>query len=167
MTLRVSQMTLSLVRRMTRWAWRKEIDTCEGMLRLKELHLKDGAMEVEFEHSPELSQWIGLCFASMVVTSPNYTEMQFQMHPNWKGERKWITVTVQKHEGKTPHQMRQEAERELSRVKNLSEEFLDRIDWLSSQREIECQQKEAALAESYECLKECEALRSRIAELTK
>lgn len=107
----------SLIRRITRWAWQPEAEAYEGMLKLKELHVKDGGMEMQFEQSPELAQWIGTCFASMVVKSENYTEMQFQVSPKWKGERKWITVTVQKHEGKTPHMLRVEADARSASLK--------------------------------------------------
>lgn len=118
----ISRLMLKIVRRITRWAWRAEIATCDSLVKLKELHIEDGGIELHLEQTPELAHWIGTCLASMVVASPNYTEMQFQMSPKWKGERKWITVTVQKQEGKTPHQLRQEAEKKvLALLKETSE----------------------------------------------
>lgn len=43
----------------------------------------------------------------------------------------------------------------------------ERISWLEQQREVEVQQKEAALNESGECLKQCDTLRQQIEELEK
>lgn len=43
----------------------------------------------------------------------------------------------------------------------------ERISWLETQREVEARQKEAAFAESGECLKESAALRNQVAELTR
>jgi chromosome segregation ATPase len=45
------------------------------------------------------------------------------------------------------------------------EEVQDRISWLEQQREVEVQQKEAALNESGECLKESSALRTKLLSL--
>jgi chromosome segregation ATPase len=42
------------------------------------------------------------------------------------------------------------------------DEMQDRISWLEQQREVEVQQKEAALNESGECLKESSALRTKL-----
>lgn len=54
-------------------------------------------------------------------------------------------------------QAAQIAELKAKRVENE-----ERIDWLTGQREIECRQKEAALNESGECLKERDSLRTQL-----
>jgi hypothetical protein len=52
----------------------------------------------------------------MVAASPNYTEMKFDLVA--RGEKyEWVTVLIQKGSGKTPHQLRQEAERERDELK--------------------------------------------------
>jgi len=51
---------------------------------------------------------------------------------------------------------------ELASVKEELKSAYERIDWLSGQREIEVRQKEAALAESGECLKERDALKAKL-----
>ena len=81
----------------------------EGIAQIQEYHAKPGSLEAALKLRPELSQYVAQCFAALVSQSPNYTEMKFDVHPA-NGE--WITVTVQKGTGKTPHQMRQSAEYE-------------------------------------------------------
>jgi hypothetical protein len=99
-----------IVRKLTAWAWGDEIHTSEGLTRIKELHAKPGSIELELENRPELQAWIGKAFAAMVLESPNYTELRFEIAPPYQknGETTyhWITVLVKKGSGKTPHQLR-------------------------------------------------------------
>lgn len=44
----------------------------------------------------------------MVANAPNYTECQFKTVAKYHGKWDWITVTIQKLNGKTPHQLRME-----------------------------------------------------------
>lgn len=105
-----------LVRHFSAWAWQTEIHQCEGMVALEEIHAKPGSMEITIKQNPSLAQWVAQCFASIVASSPNYTEMKFDLVA--KGEKwEWLTVLIQKGNGKTPHQLRQEAERERDELK--------------------------------------------------
>lgn len=75
-------------------------------------------MELHIEQRPEVAQWVAQCFASMVAASPNYTEMKFDVVA--RGSKwEWLTVLIQKGNGKTPHQLRTEAEQETARLKAL------------------------------------------------
>lgn len=105
----------SLVRFLSGWAWRQETDLAESVAILKELHATPGAMEITVKQRPELAQWVGQCFAEMVASSPNYTEMRFDTRKPETWE--WITVTVQKGTGKTPHTLRREAEEERDQLR--------------------------------------------------
>jgi len=106
-----------LIRRLTRWAWRSEIATCDGLAELKALNMDGGKMELRIESDPNLALWQAKCFASMVEKSPNYTELKFDLAGEFKGKYEWITVLVQKGNGKTPHQLRAEAEVKLAEAK--------------------------------------------------
>ncbi len=101
-----------LVRWATAWAWQKEIGVCEGLAVVQGLNMEPGAMEVKIKQDPALAQWVAKCFAYMVMDSPNYTEMQFELCGEYAGKYEWLTVLIQKHQGKTPHQMRHQVERE-------------------------------------------------------
>lgn len=103
-----------LIRRWTRWAWQREADAAEGLAQIQEMYAKPGAMELAIKTDPALSQYIAMCFAELVRKSENYTEMKFDVQPA-NGE--WLIVTVQKGKGKTPHQMRQNAEYERDAFK--------------------------------------------------
>lgn len=108
-----------LVRFLSRWVWQQEIELSESMAILKELHATPGAMEITVKQRPELAQWVGQCFAEMVASSPNYTEMRFDTRKPESWE--WITVTVQKGTGKTPHTLRMEAEKERDELRAILE----------------------------------------------
>jgi hypothetical protein len=104
------------------------LDQKEGENFLKQLHVKPGGMEAYIEFKPEVAQWIGKCLAYIVMKSPNYTEMQYEAcgrNTEFKGE--WIgpiTVTVQKVRGKTPHQLRVEAEKQRDELVKCLEELI-------------------------------------------
>jgi hypothetical protein len=106
----------AVVRRMTSWAWQKEIGTCEGLAVLKGLDMDENKMDIKIQQDPALAIWIAKCFASMVADAPNYVEMRFEPYAQWKGKWEWLTVHIQKGNGKTPHQLRREAEAELEKL---------------------------------------------------
>jgi len=107
-----------MVRRISSWAWQNEIRTCEGLAVLTGLNMDDGKMDIKIQQDPALAQWIAKCFASMIANSPNYTEMRFNCYGQYCGKLDWITVTIQKGNGKTPHEMRREAERERDELRS-------------------------------------------------
>lgn len=111
---------MNLLFRIVRWisscAWQHEIKTCEGLAVLKGLDMDENKMEIKIQQDPALGQWIAKCFASMVVDSPNYTEMRFDLNERYCKKYEWITVHIQKGNGKTPHQLRQEAECERNEL---------------------------------------------------
>lgn len=107
----------TLIRRLTRWAWRPEIETCEGIAVLRGIDMDDKGMDLRIQQDPALAQWHAKCFASLVAKSENYTEMRFETDGAYKGKYEWVTVLIQKGNGKTPHQLRQEAEDELANLK--------------------------------------------------
>lgn len=43
--------------------------------------------------------------------------MKFDLCGQYRGKFEWMTVHIQKRNGKTPHQMRQEAERERDELR--------------------------------------------------
>ena len=108
-----------LVRFITGWAWRQETDLAESVAILEKLHATPGAMEAQIKQRPELAAWMGGIFAEMVAASPNYTEMRFDTHKPESWE--WITVTVQKGTGKTPHTLRMDAEKERDELRTILE----------------------------------------------
>lgn len=110
---------LRLVRFLSGWAWKTETDLAESVAILEELHATPGAMEIAVKQRPELAQWVGQCFSEMVASSPNYTEMRFDTRKPESWE--WITVTVQKGTGKTPHTLRMEAEKERDELRAILE----------------------------------------------
>jgi hypothetical protein len=105
-----------LVRHLSAWAWQREIELSDSMAVLEEMHARPGSMEISIKQNPAQAQWVAQCFASMVAASPNYTEMKFDLVA--KGEKwEWLTVLIQKGNGKTPHQLRQEAEKERDKLR--------------------------------------------------
>ena len=115
----MKKLLTNIVRWSTRWAWEKEAGTAEGFAKITEMHANNEGMEVIFEQDPALAQYIGMAMASMVAEAPNYCEMSFTPKVKWKGRHQFITITVQKTSGKTPHQLRMVAESEVIRLKAL------------------------------------------------
>ncbi len=110
-----------IVRRLSTFAWRKEIETCNGFAYIKSFNIqsKEGneKLDITIQQKPEVAHWVGKCFASMIYDSPNYTELKFDVCGKYKDKFEWITVTVKKGNGKTPHQLKSEAERERDELK--------------------------------------------------
>lgn len=119
--------TISIIHRMVRWAtawaWQKEIRTCDGLAVLEGLSIEDGKMDIQIKQSPLLAQWAAKCFASLVADSPNYTEMSFDISGQYLEKWEWLTVHIQKGNGKTPHQLRQEAERERDQFRAMLDQL--------------------------------------------
>lgn len=114
---KITDLIIICVRFMSSFAWRKEIGTCEGIATLKALEMDESGMDLKIQQDPAVAQWVAKCFASMVCESPNYTELKFDLCGEYKKKFEWMTVHIQKGNGKTPHQLRQEFERELTDLK--------------------------------------------------
>jgi len=104
------------VRWATKWAWKHELSVTEGIAVLKSFNMEDDKLEFSLKQDPTIAQWIAKCFVSMVANSPNYTEMKFDLADKYNGKHEWITVHIQKGNGKTPHQLRKEAEEERDKL---------------------------------------------------
>ena len=115
----MKRLFIQLVRYLSAWAWQKEIATIDSLAVLKglELDMDEGKMDIKIQQDPALAQWIAKGFVSMVAESPNYTEMKFDLSGEYRGKFEWITVHIQKGNGKTPHQLRQEAEQERDQLR--------------------------------------------------
>lgn len=83
-----------------------------SMASLVELHATPGAMETRIKTHPALAQYVAQCFANLLADAPNYVEANFDLVVKKDDGAEWITVTVQKGSGKTPHQLRMEAEKQ-------------------------------------------------------
>lgn len=79
---------------------------------LKELRLKDGTFDMELVGGA--CERMMAIFATSLIGAPNYREAQLRGHSNITGEQLAFTVTVQKQDGKTPHELRREAEANAS-----------------------------------------------------
>lgn len=90
---------------------------------LESMTMDAKSFEAKAIMNPGLAQMMAHAFAEQAFTVPNYVEMQFQPKAV-KHRDKWtmITVTVQKHDGKTPHQLRLEADAKVEELtKKLNE----------------------------------------------
>jgi hypothetical protein len=105
-----------VVRCLSSWAWKHERGVTEGVAYLQSLEVDEKGFTTRLEITPEVAQHVARSFASIVASSPNYTELKFELkHPDNRFE--WITVLVQKGQGLTPHQLREQAENELRKLK--------------------------------------------------
>lgn len=109
------KMLTKLVRWASRWAWQKEIKFMDTSVELEYMTMDEKSFEAKAIMNPGLAQMMAHAFAEQAFNTPNYVEMQFQPRAV-KHRDKWImvTVTVQKHDGKTPHELRMEAERRVA-----------------------------------------------------
>jgi hypothetical protein len=95
----------------------------DGLANLEELHATKSKMEAHIKQHPALRVLVARTFASMVADSPNYTEAKF----NIRDTEDWITVTVQKANGKTPHEKRLEAEANCEQLRRDNLELAKRL----------------------------------------
>lgn len=99
------------VRYCTGWAWYEEVNFLASSVHLKELHATPGAINAEIELEPERAVWMAQCLASLVKKSPNYTEIQFEVEADrGTANPQRIIVLIQKLIGKSPHDLKREAE---------------------------------------------------------
>lgn len=91
-------------------------EVADGIVRLKQMTVQEGGIEMVIEQTPELAEYVAKCMALLAAKSPNYTEMTLRPSREYLDGDKYdyITVLVQKVKGKTPHQLREEAERVVS-----------------------------------------------------
>lgn len=113
----------TITRSLTKWAWRDEIETCDSLAHIERLHAEPGSMELTLRQNPAMAQWVAHCWAAMLAKSKNYTELRFECAApdSWD----WITVLVKKGSGKTPHQLREQAEKERDELKSQIEAALE------------------------------------------
>jgi hypothetical protein len=106
----------TITRSLTKWAWHDEIETCDSLAQIERLHAEPGSMELTLRQNPAMAQWVAHCWAAMLAKSPNYTELRFECTA--PGSWDWIAVLVKKGSGKTPHQLREHAEKERDALKS-------------------------------------------------
>lgn len=102
-----------LTRWATRWAWQKEINALDNIAWFKELSLDEHKLQGEVILTDGMAQVIAHAFAEATFNTPNYVEYQFE--PRAVRHRdQWAktVITVKKHTGKTPHELRRIAEQE-------------------------------------------------------
>ena len=86
---------------------------------LESLEADTRRMEVRIKTIPGLKEHMALCMAEILGDAPNYTEMKFDLvAPKGDEGFEWVTVTIRRDRGKTPHQLRLEAEEKLVKAQN-------------------------------------------------
>lgn len=101
------------VRNLTSWAWQHEVDCTASIVRIKSMQAEGSNAKVDLEFSPEVSEYFVKALAGILVGCDNYREAKLVVVDS--GQE--IIVTIQKGNGKTPHQKRQEAETEIEKQK--------------------------------------------------
>lgn len=94
----------------------------DGIAKIKKLNMGETSSELDIEIDPNAAQHIARCLASLVLKSPNYTEVKFDLSGPSADKFEWVIVLVQKGKGKTPHQLRLEAEKECSKLRAILNE---------------------------------------------
>jgi hypothetical protein len=97
-----------------------------GKITLEDIAVKNGSMTASM--GTEMAKIMANQFYALLKESKaeNYVEMQFT-----DPDKQFITVTVQRHEKKTPHQFRIELEKEIERLKEMvgaANDFVHSID---------------------------------------
>lgn len=84
--------------------------TADGIVKIRELHATPGSIETRMETDPALREFIACAFVKMLGDAPNYAEIQFTTGTPTQS----LTLTVQRRDGNTPHQLRKDAERDTA-----------------------------------------------------
>jgi hypothetical protein len=95
-------------------------DPQQPIVGIRRFMVDQGAIDIDLDVQPELVARLYASLALMVSKAPNYTETSLTICP--KGEVEEYTVTVQRSWGKTPHQLRMDAEAEVARLRALLDE---------------------------------------------
>lgn len=118
-----------IARALTRWAWQPEIQAADGLAEIIEMHGKPGSMQMTVKQHPAVSEYVAHAFAGLVASSPNYTEMKFEVrNPDNRNGWEFITVCATKGKGMTPHQLRRAAEIERDTARRHLRDLVNRCD---------------------------------------
>lgn len=81
---------------------------------LNDLRIKDG--QIDMTLAGKAVERIAAIFAATLIGAPNYNELKMEGRSKVTGEDLAFTVTVQKLDGKTPHELRRKAEASLDKL---------------------------------------------------
>ena len=112
---------------------RPKYDPSEPVAYIKRAMIDQGAVDVELGCEPEVVANLYASLALLLSEAPNYSEASLTIKP--AGVVEGYTVTVQRANGKTPHQLRREAEAEVSELRN--ELARERTEWEHINDEVE------------------------------
>ena len=118
------KMIKKIIRKLTSWAWEEEISVYNGLAKITKLNMDENSANIEIEHNRELGKRLSLAFASLLLESPNYTEMKLDLKNPVK-DFEYINVHIQKSSGKTPHQIRRELEIKINLMKGVISSLID------------------------------------------
>ena len=95
---------------------RSKYDPQQPIAAIKRAMIEQGAIEAELDVEPEVVANLYASLALMVANAPNYSEASLTVAP--KGVVDGYTVTVQRPDGKSPHQLRRETEGENQQLRD-------------------------------------------------
>jgi len=98
----------------------------DSLFQIKSFHYEEGEGQVIFDLSKEMAEVLCHGLASIVADAPNYVETSYE--PRVCENCECVVVRVQKVTGKTPHQLRAEAESALSVAKARIAELEKEVD---------------------------------------
>jgi len=81
---------------------------------LADLRFKDGTLDVSL--TGPIIHRLAAIWCTTLIEAPNYNEIKAEMASGVLGGHQEFTVTVQRRDGKTPHELRREAEEKLAKM---------------------------------------------------
>ena len=110
-------------------------DSNEPVLNIKRMLIENGAIEAELNSEPEAIANMYAMLGLLLGNAPNYVEASIEVKPKPKAPHEAFVVTVQRRSGKTPHELRTEAEKEAEKAKHAMKSMMDLADSQNSLNE--------------------------------
>lgn len=89
----------------------------DALIKLKEIHATASDASLTLEVPFDIQIEVARSFCSLLENCPNYREVQFTLPVSKEHPYEHITLHAIKHNGKTPHQLRLEAEAKVATMR--------------------------------------------------
>jgi hypothetical protein len=101
---------------------RRRYDLAEPVIGIRRAMIENGSIEAELESAPEIIATLYAALGHALGNAPNYVEASIEVKPSMRMPHEAFLVTVQRRSGKSPHELRREAE---ARVEELEAALLE------------------------------------------
>ena len=95
---------------------RKRYDPNQSVVAIKRAMIENGAIDAELDVEPEVIATLYASLGLLLGNAPNYVESSIEVKPASKMPHEAFLVTVRRRDGKSPHELRRDAEARVAEL---------------------------------------------------